>query len=75
VPADRLGGLERESLAVCGDGILAAAAPGEQRGPGDVQLRPAGEPGAGRERVEDREPGRRPFGVCDGDGPVRLDDR
>jgi len=75
VPADRLGGLERESLAVCGDGILAAAAPGEQRGPGDVQLRPAGEPGAGRERVEDREPGRRPFGVCDGNGPVRLDDR
>ena len=52
-----------------------AAAPGEHRGPGDVQLRPAGEPGAGRQRVQDRQPGRRPLSVRDGDGPVRLDDR
>ena len=73
--ADRIGGLERESVAVCGDGILAAAAPGEHRGPGDMQLRPAGEPGAGSKRVEDREPGRWSLGVRDGDGPVRLDDR
>jgi hypothetical protein len=75
MPTDRVGGLERESVAVCGDGILAAAAAGEHRGPGDVQLGPAGEPGAGRERVEDREPGCRPLGVSDGDGPVCLDDR
>jgi hypothetical protein len=75
VPADRVGRLERESVAVCGDGILTAAALGEQRGPGDVQLGPAGEPGAGRERVEDRQPGGRSFGVRDGDGAVGLDDR
>jgi hypothetical protein len=75
MPADRLGRLEREGIAVRGGGVLAAAALGEQRGPGDVQLRPAGEPGAGRERVEDRQPGRRPLGVRDGDGAVCLDDR
>ena len=67
VPADRVGWLERESAAVCGDGILIAAALGEQRAACDVQLRPAGEPGAGSEGIEDRQPGRRPFGVCDGD--------
>ena len=75
MPADRAGGLECESVAVCGGGILAAAALGEQRGAGDMQLGPAGEPGAGGERVEDREPGRGPLGVRDGDGAVRLDDR
>jgi hypothetical protein len=75
VPADRAGRLVRESVAVGGDGILVAAALGEQRAAGDVQLRPAGQPGAGRERVEDRQPGRRPLGVGDGDGAVCLDDR
>jgi hypothetical protein len=75
VPADSFGRLECESVAVGGDGVRVAAAPGEQRGAGDVQLRPAGEPGAGGERVEDREPGRRSLGVCDGDRAVRLDDR
>jgi hypothetical protein len=77
VPADRAGWLERESVAVGGDGILVTAAPGGQRAAGDMQLRPAGEPGAGRERVEDRQPGRRPVGVRDGDGDgaVCLDDR
>ena len=74
VPADRFSRLERESVAVRGDGILVAAALGEQRGASDVQLRPACEPGAGSERIEDHEPGRRPLGARYGDGPVGLDD-
>jgi len=61
VLADRAGRLEGKGVAVCGGGIIAAAAHGQQRGPGDVQLRPAGEPGAGSERAEDRQPGRHPL--------------
>ena len=62
------GGSKRESVAVCGDGIRVAAALGEQRAAGDVQLGPAGEPGAGSGRVQDCQPGRGPLGVRDGDG-------
>jgi hypothetical protein len=75
VRADRAGRLKRESVAVGSDGILAAAALGQQRAAGDVQLRPGREPGAGGERVEDRQAGRGSLGVGDGDGAVCLDDR
>jgi hypothetical protein len=72
VRGDRAGRLERESAAVCGDGIFMAAALGEQRTSSDVQLRPPGEPGAGSERVDDCQSGGRPFGIRDGDGTVCL---
>jgi hypothetical protein len=75
VLADGADRLERESVAVCGDGVLRAAALGEQRAAGDVQLRPAGELGAGCERAQDRQPGRGSLSARDGDGAVRLDDR
>ena len=42
VLANRFGRLKRQSVAVCGDGVLVAAALGEQRAAGDVQLWPAG---------------------------------
>jgi hypothetical protein len=68
VPADRQSGLQRERLPVGGDSVLAAPILGEQRSPGDVQLRPAVEVGAGGEGLEDPQAGRGALGVGDSNG-------